>query len=162
MNLSNIMIDTQIWIFSKKAPKKVKFDSDEDFDKAMILHEKALEFFSKLPEDSILYFSTQEIGELFHSLSFRGSKVPLKDTKGFIHDLINSDNVKIIPYVISDLKRALDLSTRSNIHIWDYLCVIPLIGHVSKVFTTDMHFKDKSFSEFDISIENPLGTWQNI
>jgi len=28
------MIDTQIWIFSKKVPTKVKYDSDSDFQDA--------------------------------------------------------------------------------------------------------------------------------
>ena len=160
--MSNIMIDTQIWVYSKKIPKKDKFESEVLFDKAMKAHLKALDFFNGLSEDTNIYFSYQQVGELFHSLAFRGSKVPLKATKEFILDLIKSDNIKIIQYSNRDLEKAISLSSRSNIHIWDYLCVIPLIAYISKIFTTDEHFKDKTFSDFGVSIENPLYDWQQI
>jgi len=156
------MIDTQIWIYSKKIPTKERFESEVLFDKTMKLHLKAMNFFQKLPSETIFYFSSQQIGELFHSLAFRGLKIPLEDTKKFIFNLIKSDNVKIIPYSKLDLEKAINLSTRSNIHVWDYLCVIPLISHVSKIYTIDEHFKDKTFSEFGISIKNPLTNWETI
>ncbi|MHA1358126.1 MAG: hypothetical protein ACTSRC_08450 [Candidatus Helarchaeota archaeon] len=160
--MSNIMIDTQIWIFSKKVPTKVKYDSDSDFQDAFKLHKKATQFFQNLPNDTIIYLSIQQIGELFHTLSFRGFKMALAQTKEFINDLINSKHIKIVPYSLKDFKRAIELSVRSRIHIWDYLCVIPLIEHISKVYTTDAHFKNETFSELGLSIENPLDTWQNL
>jgi len=100
--MSNIMIDTQVWVYSKKAPQKEKFDSELDFKNALELHERATNFFRNISKDSIIYFSTQQIGELFHSLAFRGLKLPIGEVKTFINILINSKKVKLIPYSYDD------------------------------------------------------------
>ena len=156
------MIDTQIWIYSKKKPIRTKFESETDYLKTMELHQKAEKFLKSFTGEVIIYFSIQQIGELFHTLAFRGVKIPVNEANEFINILINSDNIIVIPYSTDDLIKAMILSARSKIHIWDYLCVIPLINHISKIYTVDSHFKDKTFIDLGISIENPLEVWQTL
>jgi len=158
----NIMVDTQIWIFSKKIPKKDKYNSEFDFQKALKLHKKAKKFFQNLPEKTIIYISTHQLGELYHSLSFGGAKIPFEQSKNFILELCRSKNVEIIPYTEQDIKTALKLSTESKIHIWDYLCVLPLLEHLKLIYSNDIHLKDKTFSNLGLKIENPVEIWQKI
>lgn len=154
------MVDTQIWVFRKKIPLQEKYDNSVDYQNALKLHQKAIEFFDNLLKKTIIYFTTHQIGELFHVFAFRGLRIPLDETFQFIYDLMHSKNTRVIPITDDDLTRAINLSAKSNIHIWDYLCIIPLTNYVSKIYTTDSHFKDESFIQFGIDIENPLNSWE--
>ncbi|MHA1383385.1 MAG: hypothetical protein ACTSR3_06485 [Candidatus Helarchaeota archaeon] len=158
----NIMIDTQIWIYSKKIPKKELYQSKKEFQKALESHGKAKTFFKNLPKKTIIFFTIHQLGELYHSLSFRGLKIPYEQTKKFIEQLFNSKNIKIIPYSINDIKKAIELSAIAKIHIWDFLCVLPLKNHISMIYTNDIHFKDKIFRDLGFQSENPLDIWQKL
>jgi len=156
------MIDTQIWIYSKKIPKKELYDSENDFENALELHNKAVEFFSNLPEKTIIFFSIHQLGELYHALSFRGRKIPHEKTKKFLDQLFNSKNVKIIPYTENDLKKGMELSSITKIHVWDFLCVLPLVNSISILYSNDIHFNDKIFRNLGLKIKNPLSVWQKL
>ena len=54
---------------------------------------------------------------------------------------------------------AIQLSMKSGIHIWDYICVLPLYNHVEILYSCDEHFKHKSFKSLGPKIENPLDIW---
>lgn len=156
------MIDTQLWVYRKKIPVKNKYQNSLDFQNAMKLHQNAVKFFKNLPNDTLIYLTLHQIGELFHAFAFRGLRTPINQTRQFIHDLMNSKSARVLPISDKDLREAIDLSAKSNIHLWDYLCVIPLKSYISTIYTTDIHFRDESFRQFDIPIENPLSSWEDL
>ncbi len=56
-------------------------------------------------------------------------------------------------------REALRLSSISGIHIWDYLCIIPLKDMVDVAYTNDKHLLHPTIRSLVPSIENPVGKW---
>ncbi len=59
-------------------------------------------------------------------------------------------------------REALKLSNLSGIHIWDYLCIIPLKGIIDAAYTNDKHFLHPTIKNLLPKIDNPVGKWITI
>jgi hypothetical protein len=59
------------------------------------------------------------------------------------------------------VKEAYMLSTRSNIHIYDYLVVLPFKGEVEEIYSSDQHFQHPDFTSV-AKVVNPLEEWITI
>ena len=59
-------------------------------------------------------------------------------------------------------KEALRLSSLSGIHIWDYLCIIPLKELIDIAYTNDKHFLHPTIKSLIPRVENPIGKWITI
>ena len=152
------MIDTETRSIAKKKPSVSSFSSQEDYLKALRMHEEALKFFrEKFPELEV-YISTHQIGEIYHVLAFRGTKVPKEEAKKIVWALLEDDKIIKVPLLPGHLKDALEESAKTGIHVWDYLCFLPVKDYIDVVYSCDIHFQ-KIGEEFDVKVINPLGGW---
>jgi hypothetical protein len=132
---------------------------EEEGNNKFSLYIKTKEFLVDKLKNDMIYTSTHQLGEIFHVLSFRGSKLPLIFTRDYIKNLIKLDNVIIIHNEISHLKDAIKYSSESGIHVWDFLCILPLLDYVETIYSCDHHFFSEYFQHFNIIIENPIDFW---
>lgn len=156
-----IFIDTQLWIYSKKKPILKNFQDQTSFNNALKSHTEAKKFFNEIRKKQCpIYLSSHQISELYHALSFRGFKIPRNESIAFIKNLKINKKINIIEINWKHIVSALQQSNRSAIHIWDYLCVLPLESKIDVCYTNDKHFQDKTFQELQFRIENPLSIWE--
>ncbi len=59
-------------------------------------------------------------------------------------------------------REALRLSSLSGIHIWDFLCIIPLKGLMDIAYTNDRHFHHPTIKSLIPKVENPIGKWITV
>jgi predicted nucleic acid-binding protein len=161
-SFSLIFIDTQLWIYAQKEPDKKRFKKVQEYEKMFEKHQKASEFMQKCVQTAIIGMTYHQLFEIFHNLGFQGNSLPLEYCRTFALKLLDARFIKWYSVEKSHIRDALDRSRTSRIHIWDYLCVIPLIHDLDRIYTCDQHFKDTTFTEFKISIQNPLDYWEII
>lgn len=90
-------------------------------------------------------------------LKFLGASHEAKES--FI-DMVEGEVIKrAISY--ETVKEAYLLSIRSNIHIYDYLVVLPFRGEVEEIYSSDKHFQHSSFTSI-ANVINPLKGWITI
>ena len=154
--MAKIFIDTEIWSFGLKKPDKS--DPENIINRFTIANNFIVE---RIKNDQI-FITTHQICEIFHVLSFRGKKLPIEFTISYIEHLLSLSNISTITIATSHLKRAFLLSKTSGIHIWDYLCIIPLIHNLDIIYTCDKHFNTESFQKLKIPIQNPLNFWLEL
>jgi len=65
---------------------------------------------------------------------------------------------KIMPLLNNHVVEAFQKSSISNIHIYDYLVVIPVKEIVSKIYSADDHFQHEDFKAIS-EVINPLSPW---
>jgi predicted nucleic acid-binding protein len=160
--LDNIFIDTEIWTYSFKTPSKDNYPDETTFQADLSMHERALLFFKTLAGTVNYYLTTHQVCELYHVLRFRGAKMEPNQAKKIVQSISNSKNATIINVTAEHVTKSIELSVKSNIHVWDYICVVPLIGQIVKMYTTDQHFNHATFQDLGVEIENPLGTWESL
>ena len=158
----DIMIDTEIWSLSVKKPLRDKFSSKEGYDKAIEIHDKARMLVKNALSNDTIYMSAHQIAEIFHVLAYRGTKLPLQFAKKYIKSLIDAKEIVKIEVTWTDFLESIRLSSMSGIHIWDFLCVVPIAEYIDRAYSIDKHFQDPIFKELGIHIENPLGYWMEI
>jgi predicted nucleic acid-binding protein len=154
--MTRIFIDTEIWSFGLKKPEEN--DSEEMKNRFTIAHNFLME---RIKNDEI-FISTHQIAEIFHVLSFRGKKLPIEFSSSFIEKLTQMSNISIIPITKNHIKQAFSLCNDSGIHIWDFLCIIPITNNIEIIYTCDKHMKSKIFQNFKIPIQNPIDIWLNL
>lgn len=103
--------------------------------------------------------TTHQISEIFQVLGFRGLKIPLRNVERFCQKLIKSDFLSLYNISVEHINKALNLSIKSGIHIWDYLCIIPFYKEIAVIYSCDEHFNHESFKSLGPPIENPLNEW---
>ena len=157
-----IMIDTEIWSFSIKKPAKSRFRSVEDYASAVKFHEEAKQLIKKALSEDVIYMSMHQISEIFHVLAFRGTKLPLKLAKDYVRNLIDAKEIIKVDVSWEDLLESIQLSSTTGIHIWDFLCFVPLKKHIQAIYTADKHFTHKIFQRYNIEIINPLNHWMAL
>ncbi|MEM2146380.1 MAG: hypothetical protein QW279_13535 [Candidatus Jordarchaeaceae archaeon] len=158
----NVMIDTEIWSFSLKVPIREKFYSQEEYKKALEAHEKAATTIKNTILNDTIYMSLHQVSELHHVLSFRGTKLSPQIVRNYLENIIESDEIVKIEVTKKDLIEAIQLSSQSEIHIWDFLCFVPVKKYIDTVYTTDKHYTHEVFKKFNIKIINPLNYWTQI
>ena len=158
----NVFIDTQIWVYSFKKPLRVKFENEKAYEEAVLMHNTA----RKLVKDSLvnhtIYLTTHQLAELFHVLAFKGVKMDKKDALEILEKISGSSKTVIINVKKKHYKKALKLSNLSGIHIWDYLCILPLKGLIDIAYTNDKHFLHPTLKNQTPKLENPLGKWREL
>lgn len=158
---TGVFIDTQLWVYSKKKPIKERYENGERFEKALETHNESYSFLKQLKGQNLrIYLTTHQVAELYHSLSFRGYRVDLKETLQFIDSLYQNNRFEVVVVDNSHLTEALRLSKKSLVNVWDYLCVLPLKGAISVAYTNDKHFQHPTFQNLGFEIKNPLSNWE--
>ncbi len=157
-----IFIDTEIWVFAQKIPEPSKFQDDGDFHRADRLHREANTFLKKKIGESEICMSYHQLCEIFHSLAFRGAKLPRDFVSTYCHQLLDARFMRWFKVLESHVKMAIDLSVKSGIHAWDYICVLPVVDEVEIIYSCDEHFKHDTFKALSPEIMNPVGEWMPL
>jgi predicted nucleic acid-binding protein len=154
--MSRILIDTRIWALGLKYPFIIP--EDEDYK----LAEKAHHLISiKLKgKRERVFISSQLAAEIFHVLTKRGRRLPETQAKSLLTEILLLENVSYRHIEKEVFLAAMGESSKSGIHIWDYLVFLPFKGEVRTIYTMDPHFNDKSFRDHT-GIENPFGIWRS-
>jgi len=157
----NAIIDTEIWVLAKKRPAAARFKSEEEYKKYLQMHSKAIEFFKeKVPEIKV-YMSLHQLLEIFHVLAFRGTGIPLAEAQKIVEIILRDENIVKVPVLQSHVRRAIEDSSKTGIHVWDFLCIIPVVDFIDVVYSCDKHFI-KICKEYGIKLINPVGEWIEI
>ncbi len=154
-----IFIDTELWIFAQKVPDNSKFVNNSDFKKALELHKQSSEFIKQKINEDRISMTYHQLCEIYHVLGFRGMRLPHEFVQTYCFQLIHGKFMDWYQITPIDIEQAINFSKQSGIHIWDYLCVLPLYKEVEILYTCDAHFKHASFQSLGPIIKNPLKDW---
>ncbi|MHA1437412.1 MAG: type II toxin-antitoxin system VapC family toxin [Promethearchaeota archaeon] len=154
-----VFIDTEIWVFAKKKPGLGRFAKKSEFNEVKEFHIKSKEFLKKQIGENEILITNHQLAEIYHVLGFRGLKLPLEAVLQYCTQLISSKFVRRYSISSEHLIESIKLSRQSGIHVWDYLCVIPLRGDADVLYSCDVHFKDPTFQSLGPKIINPLNKW---
>ncbi|MEX0569271.1 MAG: hypothetical protein Q6363_008995 [Candidatus Njordarchaeota archaeon] len=154
-----VFVDTEIWSIAQKEPIREKFSSEKEFKEFFRLHSKAKSFLEEILRTEIIYMTYHQVAEICHVLGFRGTKLPLDHVGEFVGAILKSERIIKVPVNHEHMIVAIELSKESGIHIWDFLCVVPIMDYVEVFYTADLHFKHKIFERLKLKVENPLGRW---
>jgi len=152
------MIDTELWSIAKKKPERKKFPLKEEYFKALEAHEKARDFFTKIFPKLKIYMSTLQIAEIYHVLTFRGTRIPKEEALEIIKAIIEDESIVKVPVSLKHVEDAVKESIKNNIHVWDYLCFIPIKDYIDVVYTCDKHFITIGKC-YKVEVINPINTW---
>ncbi len=152
------LVDTELWSVAKKRPAKEKFPSKEEFLSAMRAHEAAEKFLREEFPDLKVYMSYHQLAEIFHVLAFRGTKLPFKEALSVITSIIEDPFIVKVPVTIEVLREAVKESAETGIHVWDYLCFLPVRDMIDVAYSADLHFKVIG-EKHGVRVINPLKQW---
>lgn len=85
-----IYIDTEIWIFAQKIPDSSKFQNESKYQKMLHLHKQASDFLSQKIIKSEIYMTNHQLCEIYHSLAFRGTRLPAEFVSAYCNQLLSS------------------------------------------------------------------------
>jgi len=162
LSAMNIFIDTQLWIYAFKKPQREGFASNEEYEKAIQMHSKAVKFIHNTLLNHIVCITTHQLAEIFHALAFRGIKMDSRQALNIIEKIMKSARTVIVEVKKRHYKEALRLSSLSGIHVWDYLCIIPLKELIDVAYTNDKHFLHPTIKSLIPKVENPVGEWITV
>ncbi|MEX2683264.1 MAG: hypothetical protein Q6373_016940 [Candidatus Sigynarchaeota archaeon] len=77
----------------------------------------AQSFFKKFTGDTFFFFTTRQICEIYHALRFRGTRQDPAFVRKYIEALVSASSNRIVEANKDDVKRCIDLSLASNIHV---------------------------------------------
>lgn len=157
-----LFIDTQIWVFAQKKPKKEKFAEIDIFKEFLKNHNEAKTFLRDKLQKEEIAMTYHQLGEIFHSLAFRGDKLSLEFCMNYCKQLLYAQFLHFYPTTRNHIKRCITLSNDTGIHIWDYICVMPLIHEISEIYSCDIHFQHDTFKKLGKPIINPLERWMKF
>ena len=144
---NNVLVDTNIWHFAFVSPKESKF---------VEVHVKARKALEELlaNEGIRIVMSAYQAGEILEVL--RRSGVDVKTREGLIEDF-KSGKFYVKDLTFSAVEKAVTDSSRSQIHVYDYLVAYPVKGLVERIYSADDHFFHKHFTFAEVV--NPLYPW---
>jgi predicted nucleic acid-binding protein len=145
-----VIIDTSLFEYGFVKPKESEF---------LDLHQKAkLWLIAVLKKEDIeILMSAYQIAEVLEVFRRVGASHEAKES--FI-DMVNEEFIKrVISY--ETVMEAYMLSVRSNIHIYDYLVVLPFKEEVEEMYSADKHFQHSDFTSI-ANVINPLTGWITI
>lgn len=154
-----IFIDTEIWSFAQKKPVKSKFN--DGYEEALEMHSKSKEFLLQNIDKEIL-MSYHQIAEIYHVLAYRGFRLPISFVQEYVRNLLQAENIIKYEVTRERIEDAIEASKRSGIHIWDFLCVLPVSHDLDIIYTCDQHFLHDEFKRLKAEIINPIGEWMRI
>lgn len=151
--MNRTLIDTRIWALALKVAYMTKSDPDyslADRAKSLVV--------DTLKKDRVLV-SAQLMGEIYHVATRRGIRLPSDDVVTYLNNLLEKDNVLFDITGEETVKKAIELSSKYNVHVWDFLVVLPFETAVDIIYTMDPHFQNPYFQKI-AKLENPLGVWK--
>lgn len=154
-----IYIDTEIWIFAQKVPDRSGFQDKLEYQKALQLHRKSSNFLKQEIIESEILMTNHQLCEIFHSLAYRGKRIPKNIVNKYCNQLLSSRFMHWYQVLDKHVKQAIEFSVKSGIHIWDYICILPLYKDAKILYSCDDHFKHETFQSLGPKVENPLGEW---
>ena len=152
------MVDTCIWVLSKKKPSPQKFKSRDEYGEALAVHRRAQAFFRNTFPKLKVYMSLHQVAEIFHVMAFRGARVPLEEALRVVNEILVNPSVVKIPVSERHVKESIKLSAETGIHVRDFLCFIPVKDFVEVIYTGDRHFL-RIGEMFRVNVVNPLKYW---
>ncbi len=145
---SHVLVDTNIWQYAFVRPREKEF---------AVVHELAQPFLSGLLADELIRIpmSSYQVAEIMEVLRKSGVRHEVRlqilrdfeKAKFYVRDLM-----------LSDVVDAIKDSSKSNIHVYDYLVAYPLRGVIDRIYTADEHFLHSDFQAI-CQISNPLTPW---
>ncbi|MHA1328183.1 MAG: hypothetical protein ACTSRH_12830 [Promethearchaeota archaeon] len=154
-----IFIDTEIWVFAQKVPEHSRFQDKHKYQLALQLHQKSNKFLSQIIKNNNISMTYHQLCEIFHSLAFRGNKLPREIVLKYCIHLSTSEFINWYSVSNEHIRQAMELSSLSKIHVWDYICILPLYKDIDMIYSCDAHFKHETFKSLGVKIENPIGIW---
>ncbi len=154
-----VFIDTQIWVYAFKKPKEEGFKSRDAFEEALQTHGKSVRFLQNALAKHEIYITTHQLAEIYHALAFRGIRMNVRQALEIIDKIMKSSKTVLVEVKKRHYREALKLSGVSGIHVWDYLCVIPLKELIDVAYTNDRHFLHPTLRNLVPKVENPVGKW---
>ncbi|MBN2154379.1 MAG: hypothetical protein JW839_23185 [Candidatus Lokiarchaeota archaeon] len=161
-SIRNVFVDTELWIYSLKNPDASKYPAKELYEQDRRKHLRAQSFFKRFTRDSQFFFTTHQVCEIYHALRFRGTRLDPAFVQKYIDALVSAKSNRVIETTRDDVKRCIDLSIAANIHVWDFLCVIPILNKIDVIYTSDKHFTHQAMRDLGVAIKNPIGTWDEL
>lgn len=79
-----------------------------------------------------------------------------------VEKIMRSSRTVVVEVKKKHCREALRLSSLSRIHIWDYLCIIPLRELIDVAYTNDKHFLYPTIKGLVPEAENPVGKWITV
>lgn len=152
------MVDTEIWSLAKKKPLPERFGTQAEFERAMSLHLKAREFFEREFPRLRVYISLHQLAEIYHVLAFRGYRVPPGEALAVISGILEDPMIVKVPVSAEHVHQAVRESARTGIHVWDFLCFLPVKGFVETIYSADRHFEAIG-NRYGVDFVNPVGAW---
>ncbi|MEX2683645.1 MAG: hypothetical protein Q6373_018865 [Candidatus Sigynarchaeota archaeon] len=154
-----IFIDTQLWIYAQKEPDPNRFPTKVEYERMLGFHQKADSFLQRQVKQSVIAMTYHQLAEIYHDLAFQGQRIDNDFCAQFCSTMLRSRFMKWFPMTETHIQESLRLSTKSGIHVWDYLCILPVIQNVDVLYTCDSHFQHETFTSFQRPIHNPVGEW---
>ena len=156
--MEKAMVDTEIWSIAKKRPLPDNFSSKDEYLKALRAHEAARKFFLEIFPALKVYISTHQLAEIYHVLAFRGARLPREEAANIVLAILKDSDIVKVPLLQRHVEEAIKESATSGIHVWDYLCFLPVKDYVDTIFSCDFHFQ-KIGEEYKVKVVNPLDLW---
>ncbi len=122
--MKKILIDTRIWALALKVTYMSNLDPDYN------LATQAKSFVANALKKDQLLMSAQLVSEIYHVTTKRGIRISSDDVIIYLNDILTKDNVTFTPTTEKDVKRCLSLSAQYNIHIWDFMVVVPFPKYI--------------------------------
>ncbi len=157
-----VFIDTQLWVYSFKKPQRDAFESESQYREAVDMHNKSRALIRRSLSRDTVFMSTHQLAEIYHALAFRGVRIGLREALAIMENIMGSSRIVVVEVKRNHFRRAIKLSSLSGIHVWDYLCLLPLSGIVDVAYTNDRHFLHPTLSGLVPKIENPVGKWVTL
>ncbi len=159
--MTKAFIDTEIWSLAKKKPVKQKFKSRSDYERALRIHEGCRKFFEEEFEKLKIYMTLHQIAEIFHVLAFRGHKIPTKEAVAIVESLLSDDSIVKVPVLAEHVRVSFAESKETGIHVWDFLCFVPLRNYVDVIYSLDRHFLSIG-ERYNVEVVNPVQEWLEL
>jgi predicted nucleic acid-binding protein len=154
-----IFVDTQIWVYAFKRPLREGFASSGEYEEALQMHGKATEFLRDALLNHVIYITTHQLAEIFHALAFRGVRMDSRQALDLVEKIARSSRTVVVEVRRRHYREALRMSSLSGIHVWDYLCILPIKDLIEAAYTNDKHFLHPTIKSLLPKIENPIGRW---
>ncbi len=151
-------VDTELWSFAKKRPVRRRFKSEEEFNLALEIHERVVEFFRDVFPSLHIYISHHQLIEIFHVMAFRGLRVPLHEALAIVERIMEDESIVKVPITADVIREALKESSETRIHVWDFLCFLPVRGFVDIAYSSDPLFRVIG-ERYGVEVANPVGRW---
>jgi len=159
--LTRALVDTEVWSLAKKRPVRSRFGSEAEYERALKMHVACRKFFEEEFDKVRVYMSLHQVAEIFHVLSFKGSRLPTEKALKIVTEIFRDSKIVKVPVSAEHVKESVRASKETGIHVWDFLCFVPVKNYVSVVYSLDVHFL-KICEMYGKELVNPAEEWLGL